>query len=103
MPPPSGLCLVTRPPDCRGPGPAAEESARRAADLIGPYKLSKFQAEAGVGARIDDRGLPAVIVTRSTPIGPGDAKPPRTGRLIAEAARGRMPGFVATGVSLARV
>ena len=84
-------------------GVADEETASCAADMIGPYKLSKFQAEAAVRKLIDERGLPAVIVNPSTPIGPGDIKPTPTGRLIVEAARGRMPGFVDTGLNLAHV
>ena len=43
--------------------------------MIGPYKRSKFAAEAVVRDMIAERGLPAVIVNPSTPIGPGDIKP----------------------------
>jgi len=84
-------------------GIADEETASRAEDMIGPYKLSKFRAEAAVCELIAERGLPAVIVNPSTPIGPGDVKPTPTGRLIVEAARGRMPGFVDTGLNIAHV
>jgi dihydroflavonol-4-reductase len=48
-------------------------------------------------------GLPAVIVNPSTPIGPRDVKPTPTGRIIVEAASGRMPGFVDTGLNLVHV
>jgi len=84
-------------------GVADEETPSRAEDMIGPYKLSKFQAEAVVRELIEERGLPAVIVNPSTPIGPGDIKPTPTGRLIVEAARGRMPAFVDTGLNVAHV
>lgn len=84
-------------------GIADEETPSRATDMIGPYKLSKFEAEAAVRELITERGLPAVIVNPSTPIGPGDIKPTPTGRLIVEAARGRMPAFVDTGLNLAHV
>ena len=84
-------------------GVGDEATASRAADMIGPYKLSKFEAEAVVGELILERGLPAVIVNPSTPVGPGDIKPTPTGRLIVEAARGRMPGFVDTGLNIAHV
>src|SRR3954449_4821136 len=50
-------------------GVADEETASRAADMIGPYKLSKFAAEAAVRELVETRGLPAVIVNPSTPIG----------------------------------
>jgi dihydroflavonol-4-reductase len=84
-------------------GVADEETASHAGDMIGPYKRSKFEAEAAVMELIVERGLPAVIVNPSTPIGPGDIKPTPTGRLIVEAARGRMPGFVDTGLNIVHV
>ena len=52
---------------------------------------------------IAEQNLPAVIVNPSTPIGPRDVKPTPTGRIIVEAARGRMPGFVDTGLNLVHV
>src|SRR5438093_2751072 len=84
-------------------GIADEATASRAEDMIGPYKLSKFRAEAAVDELIAGHGLPAVIVNPSTPIGPGDIKPTPTGRLIVEAARGRMPVFIDTGLNVAHV
>jgi dihydroflavonol-4-reductase len=44
-----------------------------------------------------------VIVNPSTPIGPRDVRPTPTGRIIVEAASGRMPAFVDTGLNLAHV
>jgi dihydroflavonol-4-reductase len=84
-------------------GVADEETPSRAEDMIGPYKRSKFAAEAAVQALIEEQGLPAVIVNPSTPIGPGDVKPTPTGKLILQAARGRMPGFVDTGLNVVHV
>ncbi len=84
-------------------GIADEATASRAADMIGPYKLSKFEAEALVSELILERSLPAVIVNPSTPVGPADIKPTPTGRLIVEAARGRMPGYVDTGLNIVHV
>src|SRR5204863_5827213 len=52
---------------------------------------------------VKNNGLPAVIVNPSTPIGPRDVKPTPTGRIIVEAASGRMPGFVDTGLNLVHV
>ena len=52
---------------------------------------------------VEKQKLPAVIVNPSTPIGPRDVKPTPTGRIIVEAARGRMPGFVETGRNLVHV
>src|SRR5258708_3667453 len=83
------------------PGASADEDTpSQAADMIGPYKLSKFEAELAVRELIAERGLPAVIVNPSTPIGPGDVKPTPTGRLIVQAARRNMPGFVDTGPNI---
>lgn len=84
-------------------GVADEETPSREEDMIGPYKRSKFQAEAVVRGLAAERGLPAVIVNPSTPLGPRDLKPTPTGRLIVEAARGHVPGFVDTGLNLAHV
>ena len=47
--------------------------------------------------------LPAIIVHPTAPIGPRDQKPTPTGRIIIEAASGRMPGFVDTGLNLVHV
>jgi dihydroflavonol-4-reductase len=84
-------------------GIADEETPSRAADMIGPYKRSKFDAEAVVRDLVAEQSLPAVIVNPSTPIGPGDIKPTPSGRLIVEAARGRVPGFVDTGLNVVHV
>ena len=72
-------------------------------DMIGPYKQSKFRAEEVVRGLIRERSLPAVIVNPSTPIGPRDIKPTPTGRMIVEAAAGRMPAYVDTGLNLVHV
>ena len=86
------------------PGDSAdEETPSRAEDMIGPYKHSKFAAEAVVRDLVAEEGFPAVIVNPSTPIGPGDRKPTPTGRVIVEAARGHMPGFVDTGLNIVHV
>jgi dihydroflavonol-4-reductase len=69
---------------------------------IGAYKRSKVAAERLVERMIGD-GLPAVIVNPSTPIGPRDLRPTPTGRIIVEAASGRMPAFVDTGLNLVHV
>jgi len=72
-------------------------------DMIGIYKQSKFLAEAAAQKLIEDDGLPCVIVNPSTPVGPRDIKPTPTGRLIVEAAAGRMPAFVDTGLNIVHV
>lgn len=72
-------------------------------DMIGAYKRSKFLSEEVVKELVRERGLPAVIVNPSTPVGPRDVKPTPTGRMIVEAASGRMPAFVDTGLNFAHV
>jgi dihydroflavonol-4-reductase len=83
--------------------PADERSPLSEHDAIGAYKRSKVIAERLVEDMVQHRRLPAVIVNPSTPIGPRDVKPTPTGRIIVEAASGRMPGFVDTGVNLVHV
>ena len=87
-----------------GHGEAVDETSRHTPEtVIGAYKLSKLLAEREVERMIAQEGLPAVIVAPSTPIGPRDIKPTPTGRIIVEAATGRMPAFVDTGLNLVHV
>src|SRR5262245_17579478 len=83
--------------------PADERSPLSERDAIGAYKKSKVIAERLVEDMVQRERLPAVIVNPSTPIGPRDVKPTPTGRIIVEAACGRMPAFVDTGLNLVHV
>jgi len=83
--------------------PADETQPLSEHDAIGAYKKSKVMAERLVEEMVQRQRLPAVIVNPSTPIGPRDVKPTPTGRIIVEAASGRMPGFVDTGLNLVHV
>ncbi len=88
----------------RADGQPADESAPLAErDAVGAYKQSKVAAERVALAMVKTQGLPAVIVNPSTPIGPRDARPTPTGRVIVDAARGRIPAFVDTGLNLVHV
>ena len=88
----------------RSHGEPADETRRIAAqDAVGAYKRSKVLAEREVETMIAHDRLPAIIVHPSTPIGPRDIRPTPTGRIIVEAASGRMPAFVDTGLNLAHV
>ncbi len=92
--------VATLRPDDRG---AADETRPATPEqAVGAYKRSKVVAERLVEAMIAD-GLPAVIVNPSTPIGPRDVKPTPTGRILVEAANGRMPAFVESGLNLVHV
>lgn len=82
--------------------PGDEQTPVVITDMIGHYKRSKFLAEKLVLQLAAD-GLPVVIVNPSTPIGPGDVKPTPTGQTILDAARGRMPAYVDTGLNIVHV
>ncbi len=82
--------------------PANEATPVGLGDMIGHYKRSKFLAEQAVLRLVAD-GAPVVIVNPSTPVGPRDIKPTPTGRMIVEAAAGRMPAYVDTGLNLVHV
>jgi dihydroflavonol-4-reductase len=83
--------------------PADETTPVTEADMVGVYKVSKFRAEQAVLAMVRDLGLPAVIVNPAAPVGPRDIKPTPTGRMIADAASGRMPAYVDTGLNIVHV
>ncbi|WP_374305858.1 hopanoid-associated sugar epimerase [Methylocella sp.] len=88
---------------CGGVAPGDERASLAAGQAVGAYKRSKVVAECLVRDMVARRKLPAVIVHPSTPIGPRDVKPTPTGRIIVEAARGRMPAYVDTGLNLVHV
>jgi dihydroflavonol-4-reductase len=82
--------------------PSDETMPLEEGEAIGAYKRSKVIAERLVEQAAAD-GLPVVIVNPSTPIGPRDIKPTPTGRIIVEAATGKIPAFVDTGLNLVHV
>src|SRR5258708_7662157 len=79
--------------------PANEDTPVAVDDMIGHYKRSKFLAEEIVRdwAR---PGLPVVIVNPSTPVGELDIKPTPTGKIIVDFLKGKMFGYVDTGMNL---
>jgi dihydroflavonol-4-reductase len=84
-------------------GVLPNESTRAELDeMIGHYKRSKLLAEREVLAAAE-AGLPVVVVNPTTPVGPGDWKPTPTGRMIVDFLRGRMFGYVDTGLNLVPV
>jgi dihydroflavonol-4-reductase len=48
-------------------------------------------------------GLPAVVVNPSAPVGPWDVKPTRTGQIVLDFLKGRMFGYMDTGLNLVDV
>ena len=83
--------------------PADESTPVRFSDMIGHYKRSKFLAEVEVKRLVKEENLPAVIVNPSTPVGPRDRRPTPSGRVIIDAASGRIPAYVDTGLNLINV
>ena len=96
----SSVATLGREPSGR---PADEETPVTIHDMTGHYKRSKFMAEEDVKQLIRDEDLPVVIVNPSTIIGPRDIRPTPTGRMVAEAARGKIPAFVDTGLNVVHV
>ena len=83
--------------------PADEAPMVDPASFVGTYKRSKYLAEQAVLELVRDAGVPAVIVNPAAPVGPRDIKPTPTGRIIADAAAGRIPAFVDTGLNIVHV
>jgi dihydroflavonol-4-reductase len=82
--------------------PGDEDTPVALADMIGHYKRSKFLAEQVVREAAKG-GTDVVIVNPSTPIGPRDVKPTPTGQIVIDAATGRMPAYVDTGLNIVHV
>jgi dihydroflavonol-4-reductase len=82
--------------------PGHEQTPTSLAQMIGHYKRSKFLAEQ-VALEAARTGLSVIIVNPSTPVGPGDVKPTPTGQLVLDAAAGRMPAYVDTGLNIVHV
>lgn len=83
--------------------PVDETAALTPEEAIGAYKRSKTLAERAVEDMVLREGLPAIIVSPTTPIGPRDIRPTPTGRILLDAARGRIPAFVDTGLNFVHV
>jgi dihydroflavonol-4-reductase len=83
--------------------PADEDTEVSEDRVVGIYKKSKYRAEQAVLALVRERGLNAVIVNPAAPIGPRDIKPTPTGQMIIDAARGKMPAYVETGLCVVHV
>ena len=71
-------------------------------ELVGHYKLSKYQAEKEA-LDLAKKDLPVVVVNPTAPVGPWDVKPTPTGRMIRDFIRGRIPVYINTGMNLVDV
>lgn len=81
---------------------ATEDTPGTLADRIGPYQRSKFLAEE-IAHAFTRQGLPVVIVNPSSPVGIGDHKPTPTGQIIVDFLKGRLFGYVDTGLNIVDV
>lgn len=79
-----------------------EETPVTAADMTGPYKQSKWEAEQKA-LEFAREGFPVMIVNPTAPIGDHDVKPTPTGKIILDFIQGRMPAYLDTGLNLVDV
>ena len=88
---------------CPAPGSLADETTvALPRDLSGLYRQTKHLAELEVQAFLG-RGLDVVVVNPTVVVGPGDAKPTPTGRMVQDFVAGRMPFFVTAHLNLVDV
>lgn len=80
-----------------------EQACARVEQMVGHYKRSKWMAEQVVMEMVRERNLPAIVVNPAAPVGPRDRKPTPTGQMILDAARGRIPVYVDTGLNIVHV
>jgi len=78
---------------------ANEDSPVSLAEMIGPYKRSKFMAEQ-VAFEAAWAGVDVVVVNPTTPIGERDLKPTPTGRIVVDFLKRKFPAYVDTGLNL---
>ena len=83
--------------------PGTEDTPVHLDAIVGAYKRSKYLAEQAVRDLVRERATPVVIVNPSTPVGPRDIKPTPTGKMVLDAAAGRMPAYVDTGLNIVHV
>jgi dihydroflavonol-4-reductase len=87
-----------------GDGSLADETTpSRESDFIGVYKRSKYLAERVVLEAAEREGWPVVVVNPAAPVGPRDIKPTPTGKMIRDAAAGRVPAYIDTGLNIVHV
>src|ERR1700737_2467254 len=70
--------------------------------MIGHYKRSKYLGKQEV-IQAARAGQHVMILNPTTPIGPGDAKPTPTGRIIVDFLNKNFPAYVDTGLNLVDV
>lgn len=81
---------------------ANEDSPVSLANMIGPYKRSKFMAEE-IALAAGRSGMDVVVVNPTTPVGERDIKPTPTGRIVVDFLKKKFPAYVDTGLNLVDV
>ena len=81
---------------------ADESSPVSLANMIGPYKRSKFMAEE-IAIKAGQGGMDVVVVNPTTPVGEQDIKPTPTGRIVVDFLKRKFPAYVDTGLNLVDV
>ena len=82
--------------------PGTEATPVTLESMVGHYKRSKFLAEQAA-LEAAARGAPVGIVNPAAPVGPRDIKPTPTGQIVLDAALGRTPAYVDTGLNVVHV
>ncbi len=80
----------------------SEELPPDPSHLIGHYKQSKYTAEQ-LALAANDEDFEVVVVNPCAPVGKWDVKPTPTGRIPLDFAKGRIPGYLSTGMNLVDV
>ena len=92
----SSVAIIGRPPAGRH---ANEEDQADESDFSVHYQRSKLAGERRA-FKLAEGGAPVVIVNPSAPMGPFDVKPTPTGRVVLDFLRGKMPGYMETGLNV---
>lgn len=82
--------------------PGTETTPVALTEMLGHYKRSKFLAERAA-LEAAEAGAPVLIVNPAAPVGPRDVKPTPTGQIVLDAALGRTPAYVDTGLNIVHV
>ncbi len=82
---------------------ADENTPTNESDFIGTYQRTKYVAERTVLDLVRQEKLPVVVVNPAAPVGPRDIKPTPTGKMIRDAAAGRVPAYIDTGLNIVHV
>lgn len=81
---------------------ATEKDVAGPEAIKGPYKRTKYEAERMI-LQASNQGAPVITVCPTAPVGPGDAKPTPTGKIILDFMQRRMPAYVDTGLNFVHV